>query len=173
MVVTGYQLKRALRDADRRRALVSSQWDDSLWAFPGEEKPEPTELLAAIEAAEEAIARLQAAQARYNLAVQVTVKLETGPETMSMLEAVKRIGGVNRLESMTQKAAKSQDGGYYYGVQRSRSLEEEHAERRLELDAAAALYKRYAHQADAYREAIAVGNATELELEGLDPELLE
>ncbi|MCC7492247.1 MAG: hypothetical protein IT204_07885 [Fimbriimonadaceae bacterium] len=173
MAVTGYQLRRILKDLERQRSLLQSQWQDSLYAFAADERPLPEAVLTDFYTVERRIAALQAAQMQYNQLVQATVRFVEGDETMPLGQAVKLVGGADRLVGMLEKAAKSDNEAGYYGLQaRSRSLEEEHQERRLPLGRAGELLRAAADRAAALRQAIAVANDQPVELPSLDPTLL-
>lgn len=173
MNVNGYRLKRMLRSLERRRGYLKNRWSDSLWAFPGEEKPNPEALLDELREVEFNLAQVQTAQARYNLEIEVDVKHGGERERMSLLEAIKRVGGASRLEQMA-KAASSSEEQYYYGHSpHTRSTEAEHATRQLAPERAAERMDQLGEYAEALREAIAIGNETTIDIDGLDSSLSE
>ena len=173
MEVTGHQLRRVLKRWERRRGLLQSQWQQSQYAFGDEDKPSPEEVLSDLAECEARIAQLQAAQTQYNLTVEVTVRFAAGEGRMSLLEAIKRVGGVSRLEALVKQAAQTEGNtGYYFAQQAmTRSADEERAVRQLDTARAGALLDHYGDMAEALREAIAVGNETAVDLPGLGPEL--
>ncbi len=102
MEITGYQLKEALKMAALERETVLTQFDETLYAFDGEEKPSPEEISDSIACLETKIATLQTAQSQYNLHVQVSVQ----GEEMTLEQAIKMVGGAGRLSKMWRSAAK-------------------------------------------------------------------
>lgn len=172
MRVTGYRLREALRKWQRQRDAFSGQFSDSLLAFKGEEKPKPDELAEQIMKCERAMADLQSAQAAYNLAVRVPV--EGYGSLLTLLDCVKRIGGYERLVTMWTNAAKSKKSRYVSFTDNPglRDADKLVAQRTITYEEAA----RRAAQADrarvAFVEALAVGNATEQDLD-LHPSLFE
>lgn len=69
MKITGYAIREAIKQQELRRDTASRTFADTLKVFPGEEKDSPETVVAAFLTAEKAIARLQTAQARYNILV--------------------------------------------------------------------------------------------------------
>lgn len=172
MKITGYKLRHAIREAEHVKNLAASQWDDSLHAFPEERatKASPTSLMAKYVDAENRLARLQLAQTRYNVAVQVDVL----GQPMTLCEAVKRVGGAGRAEKMWRTAAGGEKKDRYgYNRDLTRSTTEVRAERTVSVEASLVEAKKAARYAAALREAIEVGNTTEVEIEDLEPSLFE
>jgi hypothetical protein len=172
MKTTGYKLRHAIREAEHVKNLAASRWDDSLHAFEDELafKATPSTLMAQYVECENRLAALQLAQTRYNLGVTVDV-LGT---KMTLCEAVKRVGGAGRAEKMWRSAAGGEKKDVYSrGRELTRSTDEVRAMRTISVDAALAEAKRAARFASALREAIEVGNSTELDIEGLDASLFE
>jgi hypothetical protein len=161
--VTGYQFREAIKAWELRKQAATSQFDQSLWAFEGEEKPSPADLADLFVKAEEAIARLQAFQARYNLSVVVDV-LGT---KMTLCQAVKLMGGAGRHEKMWRSAATSTGGGpfHFHAVATTRKTDEIHARRTVAVEDALARADRATKYASALRSAIALGNSQEREME--------
>lgn len=92
MKVNGYSLRTAIKNRETERDAAIASLTNSI---SGETGPSPEELMNKIEKCEEDIAKLQAFQTRYNLAVTV----EFSSEKISMAEAVKRIGGIERVSA--------------------------------------------------------------------------
>ena len=167
MKVTGYKLQHALRELAHTSVIAAGQFDDSLTVFPDEKKPHPTKVMDDFQEAESKIARLQTFQAAYNL--RVTVKVEG--HTMTLSQAVKLVGGAGRIEKMWRSvAAPAKD---IYSRRDTRDATSIVSQKTISTGEAAALAKAAARWASALREAIQVGNATELELDELDPALFE
>ena len=168
MKITGYKLQHRLKEWHHARDIAAALFADSLHRFHGEEKTSPREAFQAYQVAEDAIARLQTAQARYNLDIVVA---PLGQE-MSLAEAVKRVGGAGRMEKMWRSMAAPKKGGYGYGNDLVRNTDEVRAVRTIPPQEAMDHAKKAARFASALREAIQVANATELE-SSLDPKLFE
>ncbi len=96
MQITGYKLQHTLRELHHRRDIAARRFDQGQHRFEGEDKPTAEEAYIRFSAAEAAIAKLQTAQAQYNLAQRVTVL----GVSMTLAEAVKRVGGAGRMEKM-------------------------------------------------------------------------
>lgn len=168
MKVTGYAIREGLRRWQLRRDSAYGQFKESILAFPDEAKPKPIEVSGRAELAEGNIARLQAFQARYNAGVTILVR---GVGEMSLLQAVKAVGGLGRLERMWRQASASKDDRY--GYRDTRQTGEIRALRQVSFDEAAEAAATIGRQLGAYREAIAAGNATEVTYTDLDAALFE
>lgn len=168
MKVNGGMFRDALRRWALRLEAAHKQFDGSLHVFPGREetKAKPQELVAEMNRAEDAIARLQVGQARYNL--QVTVK--AGSEVMTLTEAVKRVGGAGRVEALWRKAS-MEDANPYRS--RSRSADEVSSVRTVPIKEAVELAVKATGYAESLRAAINRGNQTEVDLEDLNSEDFE
>lgn len=170
MKVTGYQLRHAIREAEHMKNLAASHWDDSLFLFEGEEKATPGLLMAKYDTCEDRLARLQTAQARYNLKVEVDVQ----GTKMTLCEAVKRVGGAGRAEKMWRTAAGGEKKDRYtQDRERVRNVDEIRAQRAIDVEEALRHASRAAKYAAALRQAIEIGNSTEVKIEDLDPSLFE
>lgn len=176
MKVTGYQLREALRRWQLRRDSAASRFKDSLHKFAGEEKEGPQLVASRVSGAEASIAQLQSWQARYNLKVHVQVRSVDKQTTLPLLEAVKLLGGLTRSEKAWREAAVVKKGSAYFSL-RSNPLERDGdkliAQRTVSYEDAGKEAEAYARSISALREAIAVGNASELTLEGFPAALLE
>jgi len=170
MLVNGYKLQHSLRELEQTREVLAQQFSDNVMQFESqEEKLELREVFARFTSLEKKVAQVQVAQARYNLAVQVNVL----GETMSLHEAVKLVGGAGRAEKMWREVVKGQKTSRLYGGDTTRTKDVEYAKRSISVSDAFGQAKHAAKVASALRQAIQLGNATDLELEGLEPSLLE
>lgn len=169
MKVTGYTLREALRLWQLRRDTAAGQFPKVLTAFKGEGKPSPETIGANVLSAETAIATLQAAQAQYNSSVRVPV---AGGRELTLLECIKRIGGLGRVEKLWRTAATVKEDRYSLTDSKTRKTDEIVAERTVSYEAAGAKAAEYGKLLGKYREAIAVGNAREVDID-LDAALLE
>lgn len=164
MKINGYKIQHRLRELAHRRDIAASQFSDGLWQFETEEgsKLHPNEAMATFADCEYKIARLQVVQAQYNLAVEVFV----GEQTMTLHEAVKRVGGAGRMEKMWRSASASTGNDRYgYGSRMERSKDNEYAKRMLSVDECMEASVTASKFATDLREAIQLGNARTIELD--------
>jgi hypothetical protein len=162
MKVTGYKLQHAIRELEQYKELLTSKFEASLRAFPGEFK-DPTGVMRLLQETEEKLVILQDTQARYNQTVQISVL----NEKVSLSRAVKAVGGVGRIEKMWRTAAQGKRNPWG-GDELIRNPTEVRAASTIEPEDALAAAKVVSKRAAALREAIQVGNATEVEID-LDP----
>jgi hypothetical protein len=169
MKITGYDLRDAISGWQLKRDAATKAFDGSLYKFPDENKETPNEVVASIEAAELIIAKLQTAQMEYNLKVQL--KLPGG--TLSLAEAIKRVGGLGRIEKMWKSAASPKKRSYLdLDEVPTRDDGRIVAERQLNTKEVIEQASKVGKLAGKFRSAIAVGNATEVDID-LDPSLFE
>ena len=171
--VTGYQLREAIKRQTLLRDTAAAMFTDSLRKFPGEDKPVPDEMMASFYRADTAIAKLQVAQMRYNLIVKIGTfaMMHADQKSMTLAEAVKRLGGSGRCEKMWRGAATPTEKRF--GYDETRREDEVRAMPQLTLIEAAKRSSAAAKGVGQLRQAIAVANATEVEVEDLDEELLQ
>lgn len=170
MKTTGFQISYRLRELQDAREITTSQFNDSLFQFEAEagSKVSPVDLMRLLDEYERKIAALQVAQAQFNLAVRVDVL----GRAMSLHEAVKLVGGAARIAKMWKDAAKNTGGNpYAYGGAQSRDKDHEYARRMVSVQECLEAATQANRWASALRQAIQLGNAVELEIEGLDPAL--
>ncbi len=136
-----------------RRASLLSQWNDSIWAFLGEKKVGTKELAEKIVEAENSIASLQTFQSQFNL----QIAFEWQGKTISLMQAIKMIGGAGRLEKMWSSASKIKKDQYGYGLPTKKS-DEETVTRTISIEDAAKLSSKYTRDAGRLRALIAKGN---------------
>lgn len=176
MKVTGYQLQQAIKARQEDRDLLQGQFNGSLFKFEDEVKRDPVEIAQDLEKAEREIAQLQAAQGIYNTKVTITVD----GQDISLLQAIKQIGGANRLASLwkgvaTQTAGTLSSGRRNrfdpYGHGAVRDKEQEYAKATVTAEQAIERSKSTSKAARAMRAAISAGNAKQVEID-INPELL-
>lgn len=158
--VNGVQLQQAIRAAQQERDLAAQRFTPSLTAFPNENKPKPEEVSKTFEDSERRVAKLQEAQAMYNLRVRVRVN----GEHISLLEAIKRVGGAGRLEKMWRSASAEQVDRYAIREQ-TRDANAVVAQRQITYDRANENRKVSSKKAASLRAAISLGNAQEVDLD--------
>jgi hypothetical protein len=98
--VTSNQIRAAISAAEQQRDLAKGLFAGSLKAFPGKQESDPLVIATEIGACERRIAALQTVLARYNLLVEVSFEGRQVP----VAEAVKLLGGLERLEALWQSA---------------------------------------------------------------------
>jgi len=165
MKVTGYKIREALKMAQLELSTIGSQFGDSLFCFEGEAKPSPKNIIISIQQLERNIARLQTAQAMYNLTVMITV----GHERLTLEEAIKRVGGAGRISKMWRVAAQgNQVDKWELRQSMSRKTDEIQAQPTISKIEALEETKVSEKYASALRNAIAIGNTTEVTLDSID-----
>lgn len=164
MKTNGIQLMASIKKLQKRRDLLQSQFEGSLQKFDDEKKRDPVELASEIERYERQIADLQAAQSVLNSKVRITVD---GQE-MSLLAAVKQVGGAERIVSLWTGVATSgakQRERYGGFMDRSvRNKDQEVAKDTVSADKAIEMAQVASERASALRAAISYGNAVDVEL---------
>jgi hypothetical protein len=173
MKVTGYMLREAIKQHELRREAAYRAFNDALKVFPGEVKDSPVSIVEQLLAAERAIAALQTAQMRYNLAVRVELYGHGWDRTaMTLGEAIKLVGGESRAEKLWRSAAGPKKDKYRY---ESDEIDPTHvrAQPTIKPQEAVKLATAAGKRAGALRAAIATANATEVEIEDLSPALFE
>lgn len=169
MKVTGYKLREAIRRFELQRDTTVNLFKDSLHVFDDESKADPISLMQKFRDAEFAVVTLQEAQQRYNLKVSIDVY----GKKIFLAAGVKMLGGAGRAAKMWREAVSEKDDRHSYRSNLERSKDTIAAKRVVTYDIAL----KEANKADAYagalRAAIATGNATEMEIEGLEPMLFE
>lgn len=169
MKVTGWALREAIKEQELRRDTAARAFAGTLKRFPDEQKDDPRKIVGQFLTAEAAVAKLQVAQTRYNL--MVTLSFES--ETITLCEAVKRIGGLGRAEKMWRSATGSKPDRYSYGNEDVRDPNQVRAISTVTVNEAAGLASAQAKIAGRLRAAIATANAREVEIESLDATLFE
>lgn len=171
--VSGYTLRGAIKRWELRRDTAAKQFTSTLFAFEGEEKTSPDDVAKQFGDCEAAIAALQAAQSRYNLAVAVIVKTPDVSTSMTLCEAVKRLGGAGRVEKMWRVATNGVKDRYGRGddVEMERDPERVRAHRVLPVKDTLIRATKAAAFANALRAAISEANANKVDID-LDAGLL-
>lgn len=167
MQVTGYQLKTAIQRWELRRDAAAAQFPTTLAKFKEQTKESPLTVTDSFLKAERAVAALQTAQGRYNLAVEITVD----GEKTSLAEGVKRVGGLGRIEKMWRVAAAPKPDRY--GYDGSRSKENEYEVPTVTPAEALAMAEKLARRKALLTQAIAEANAAKAEVGVLDQGLLD
>lgn len=168
MEITGYKLRAAIQNWTLIRETAVSQFKGSLRKFKGEDKYPPDVVMKDIREAEEFVARLQTAQARYNLDVMIDVE----DARMSLCQAVKMIGGAGRIANLWKDATHEGGTRDMFGKHTfHRDKDDEYAERTITVEDALRGASEAQQFFTALRAAVAQGNAEKRDIEGLTPEL--
>ena len=171
MKTSGYALREAIKQHELRRDTAAKLFNTSLKTFPGEKKDEtPQALVTRFLNAETAIALLQTAQAKYNL--RVTFDVLSPSTRMTLSEAIKRIGGIARVEKMWRSAA-GPGKESLYADHDVRDPTQVRSTPTISINEIVKLATQAGKQAGQLRAAIATANAREVEIEDLEPSLFE
>ena len=165
MKTNGYKLRDALKYQVMRRDAATQEFNSSLKIFPGEQKDTPQQIVQELLLSEKAISELQVAQIRYNLAVIVNVL----GESMTLADAIKRVGGIARAEKLWRTVTPEKRGLWDDEIDPSKTR----SEPTISPKEALKLAQGAAKHSGAFRAAIAAGNGQELEITDLDPGLFE
>jgi hypothetical protein len=159
--VTGYKIQHKLRELEQLKEVAVQQFNENILQFQSQnEKLELPEIFATYTVLEKRIAKLQEAQTMYNLAVNVNVL----GESMTLLNAVKLVGGAGRAEKMWKDVIKGARSVRHMFSEQTRSKDQEYAIRSVSTKDAVGFTQQCTQIAGALREAIQVGNSTEVEL---------
>ena len=163
MKINGYKLQTAIKQAQEQREFAEKRFHGGIFAFPGEKKPNPGATAVEIVKLEAKIARLQAAQASYNLQVQIV----TDAGSLSLHQAVKLVGGAARIEKLWKEALSQVSGETVdrYGGGRQRQADAIIATPQVSIEEAEAAANAASTYTRMLREKIAAANATEIDLD--------
>lgn len=167
MKVNGFQLQAALKDGTSARNLLNSRLSSMLHRFEDSpEEPQSYEEAAKdLFRLETNLAKLQVLQARFNLEVQVPLPMSN--KTISLMEAVKRVGGADRVETLWKDAAVETTSTSY------RDKDWVMAKRTIPLKTCLDKAQQAHKFTSSLRQAIQVGNATEVEFKDIEPSLFD
>lgn len=162
--VNGYVIKETIGRWLLQRDTLANQFRDNLFAFEGEDKPKPEEVMKRFDEADRSMARLQEIQQLFNQATKVEVQ----GETMTLALCVKLVGGAGRRAKMWRDAGPGKPDRYAYRDDRmQRSKDTDYARRLIEVDDCVLFSVEASKYASALRNAIAMGNSKEIECETL------
>lgn len=169
MKITGYKLQHKLKQLEQLKEVHAQQFTDNVMHFESsEDKLDLKEVFAHYTAVEKKIARLQAAQAAYNMQIKINVL----GEEMTLLEAVKLVGGAGRSEKMWKDVVKSGGVTRHRFAEATRSKDQEYAKRSVSVEEALKHAQLATKVASSLREGIQTANAIEIELD-LDETLFD
>ena len=159
MQINGFQIKEALKRWENRRKFAGDQFADSIVAFEEDEKEKPQKLIENYTRADSNYAKLQELQHWYNH----QVKCNVGKEVHTLSYCVKIVGGLSRVENLWHDAC-VQKRDRWNPPEKTRSKELTYAKRTVTVKEASKLAEEAAKQASEVRAAIAIGNATNVEI---------
>lgn len=164
MKITGYRLREAIQGLELQRQTAAAQFPDTLLVFPGHEKPSPKSVLDKVEEYELKLCTLQTVQGVYNQMVQVDI----GQQRTSLASAVKMKGALERTAKLWRIAATGKRDKYarYRSDAPDRIKSDEvMAVKAVAPEVAAQEVARLMKDIGRVKEAIAIGNATSVELD--------
>jgi len=165
MKVNGYQLREGIKRWLLQRDAASSAFKDSLFSFNDEDKSTPDKVMLEFDKADHNLARLEEIQQCYNRIVLCNVM----SKQITLALCVKLVGGAGRREKMWREAAVGKKDRFSYREEASRERDssKEYAKRVLSVKDCSDASQAAAKYASALRNAIARGNATEVEVANL------
>lgn len=168
MVVTGFRLMEQIRMRNIELKSLRSQYDDSLFAFPDDNKLKPQEIINQISVLEVQLAMLQTAQCVYN----VSVKFDFNGVPIHLANAIKLTGGLVRQSQMWEKASFGEKQDRYYSPSLSRNKEVETAKPTMDKKLALSEVKNTQKLISQLKSVIATMNSKEIEIDFVDEKLL-
>jgi hypothetical protein len=176
MNINGVTIREALKRWEMRREAAVRRFNSSFFAKPSDiaakKATNPDEIMKEFERCEDAVATLQAVQARYNLETSVSFQFNGKNVRMSLTEAVKRVGGAGRAENMWRAQTVTpedpfENQRYAYGDKNV-----EFQIRQMDLKMVVERAANASSFAGALRGAIASGNTREMDVD-VNPALFE
>jgi len=170
MLITGHKLRETIKLKQLELSTIQTQFEDSLFAFKGEDKEHPTEVVDAIKKLEHEIALLQTAQNHYNGAIMVL--LENGEAPVQLAFAIKIVGGAGRIAKMWRNAAQGKQRDRWDRMTAEvRRTDEVKAAPVMDKKEALAKAKEAEKFAGSVRTAISTGNTEEIDIDFIAPVL--
>ena len=166
MKINGYQIREVIKRWIIQRDTYANQFRDNLYAFEGEDKQSPVEVMKEFDRADRTVARLEEIQQLYNR----IVKCDVQGETVSLTLCVKLVGGAGRRAKMWRDAGPGKPERYssYRDERRERSKDTDYAARQISVQDAVDYSTEAAKYASALRNAIAKGNSEQVLCESLN-----
>ena len=167
MKVNGNKIRQRIRVLELKLTTLQNQFGGALTSFEDEKKPNPQALDEQINIVERHIVALQVAQTAYNLAIKPTLQ----GKQYTLCELVKSVGAAGRREKLWRNVAAPKVDRYAYrSTETERDPTKQYAKRQVTTEDAITIAEKAAVYAADLREAIAWGNAQDLELE-IDPKV--
>lgn len=163
MKITGYQLREALRHWRSVLEGLAIDLKGSLYYFDIKEKIDPLIIAEDYKTAEDAVSRIEEAQQRYNLRINLTIADE--PQTLTY--AIKALGMAGRYAAIWKAVAsdKQSKRGWDDSYDRVRNKDDVHAKRTISKETASKMRTAANRYAADIRQAIALANASNIEID--------
>jgi hypothetical protein len=163
MKVSGYQLREALRHWRSVLEGLAVDLKGSLYYFDIKEKINPLAVAEDYIAAEDAVAKIEEAQQKYNLRVTLTIS----DEPCTLTYAIKALGMAGRYAAIWKSVVseKQSTRGWGDSSDRVRNKDDVHAKRSISKEAASKMRTAANKHAGDLRQAIALANAQTLEID--------
>lgn len=156
MKLNGYKIQQALREAEGLRTVLAGQFTENQRYFASAgPAPDLKATMDRYSKTEDRIAALQVVQAQYN----TTVTLDNG---MTLLHAIKAIGGAGRIEKMWRDSMTTAKPGYFDDTRRTG---EEHKLSTIDPEKALSFSKAASRNTAHLRMLIQTGNATQVDID--------
>jgi hypothetical protein len=164
--INGYRIREAMKQWHNRRQIASTQYNNSLYYFEGEDNLPLDQVVKNFQQADENYAKLQELQQWYNARVIVDTKNADGkPVMMSLSYAVKVLGGAGRVEKMWRDACSEKQDRYgNYGRDRERDKDKEYAKRSVSIPEATKRVEAASRYSMFLRSEIAKANNTSVNI---------
>ena len=169
MKTNGYAIREALKKWNTASEISYKQFKESIFQFEGDDLPNPKDASDEYIKAEDAIAKLETAQQKYNLEVEVDMG-EANKVPLAYL--VKTVGSAGRFEKMWREAVTGSGRDKYSFRENTRNKDDIIAKRMITIADEMKFANEAATRASKVRAAIAQANATEIDLD-IDPALFE
>lgn len=170
MKITGYQIKETLKLKHIALSTLVASFDDSLYAYEGDKKELPQDIMKQVLQLEKEMCELQTAQKAYNL--QNRVSVETLGD-ISLEYAIKVVGAYGRQSKKFRDCAKGEQErrSRYDSGPSSRSKDDEYQKPTIARIEAMYLAIEAETTASKLRAAIAKANSIEIDIVELKPTL--
>lgn len=167
MLTNGNKIREAIARWELKKEIRIKEFDKSFTAksediAAGRNKA-PSAIMNELRECEDAIAVLETIQATYNINTKVKVSYNGTQTSMTLTEAVKRIGGASRVEGMWKKQAKADADPWE--SHRQAYPDRSYPVRTMALDEVLNMTTKAGNYAGALRSAIAEGNVRELDVD--------
>lgn len=169
MKINGVMLREAISVWEMRRDAAAKRFPKAFFAKDAEvlsgKWESPAVHMNDFMIAERNIATLQSIQSRYNLDTSVSFSFGGETQKMSLCEAVKRQGGLNRAANMWREQTKEEEDKYESHRMAYADKNQEYPTRRVNLRETVDSAARMVNLAAALRGAVAIGNTREVEVD--------
>lgn len=162
MKVNGYKIQQDIREAQEERNLLTERFTPALTHFPEDKVTDVSNLVSQISDLETRITELQVAQANFNLNVRVALD----GNQISLMSAVKRKGGLERVVNLWREASKETEIGHYRSFSRDRDVVL--AKRTISVEQADEFRREARKRLTTLQAAIQQGNSESVDVKSID-----